>query len=389
MTRIARIAPIIAVVSAFAATAPGVHAQAAPVYANPQNWLCWPGRVDACSIHDIASTVVAPDGSTRLEPFRPDPAPKVDCFYVYPTVSTEPAANSDLTVTTAERNVAFAQAARFAAACRVYAPMYRQVTLAGLRMGMAGKPNADAKALAAADVLAAWRYYMAHENHGRGVVLIGHSQGAGRLTELLQREIDGKPVQRQIISAILAGGHVEVATGRDVGGDFRTLPLCHSATQTGCVVAFNSFRAESPPPADAYFARTTRPDRQSACTNPAALGGGKGDLHAYMVAFGNLGGASGPAPDWSGKGTAITTPFVSLPGLLHSECVTRNGATYLEISVADVPGAVRGQTYNGDIMIGSAPLKSWGLHNVDINLTQGNLVALVQSQSRSWLAQQP
>ena len=28
-----------------------------------------------------------------------------------------------------------------------------------------------------ADVLAAWNYYLEHDNQGRGVVLVGHSQG--------------------------------------------------------------------------------------------------------------------------------------------------------------------------------------------------------------------
>ena len=42
------------------------------------------------------------------------------------------------------------------------------------------------------DVKAAWAYYLAHENHGRGVVLIGHSQGSGVLTALIKQEIDGK-----------------------------------------------------------------------------------------------------------------------------------------------------------------------------------------------------
>ena len=31
------------------------------------------------------------------------------------------------------------------------------------------------------DVVAAWRHYLDHDNRGRGVVLIGHSQGTGML----------------------------------------------------------------------------------------------------------------------------------------------------------------------------------------------------------------
>jgi len=39
----------------------------------------------------------------------------------------------------------------------------------------------------------------------RGVALIGHSQGSLVLTELVKREIDGKPSQHLVLSVILAG----------------------------------------------------------------------------------------------------------------------------------------------------------------------------------------
>jgi DUF3089 family protein len=52
------------------------------------------------------------------------------CFYVYLTVSTEPGLNSDLTVRPAEVNVAMEQTALFSQVCDVWAPMYRQITVA-------------------------------------------------------------------------------------------------------------------------------------------------------------------------------------------------------------------------------------------------------------------
>jgi Protein of unknown function (DUF3089) len=53
-------------------------------------------------------------------------------LYVYPTVSGQPTGNSNLVIGPAERSVALYQAARYSENCRVYAPMYRQVTLAAL-----------------------------------------------------------------------------------------------------------------------------------------------------------------------------------------------------------------------------------------------------------------
>src|SRR5262249_21026033 len=155
----------------------------------------------------------------------------IDCFYVYPTVSLEPTPNSDLSITPAERNVIAIQFARFTSQCRPYAPMYRQVTLAALRASLAGGASGADRALAYNDVLAAWRYYLANDNHGRGVVLISHSQGTGILIPLIHNEIDGKPVQAQLISAILAGGNLVVPPGADIGGAFEHIGACHAATQ--------------------------------------------------------------------------------------------------------------------------------------------------------------
>src|ERR1700674_907434 len=108
-------------------------------YSNGDSWLCRPGRQDACAV-DLTTTVIAPDGTLTREPFAANPN----------------------------------------------APIYRQVTLTALRAGMAGKPMAADRILAYNDVLDAWNYYLEHDNHGRGVVLIGHSQGSGILTFLIR-----------------------------------------------------------------------------------------------------------------------------------------------------------------------------------------------------------
>src|SRR5271167_3380052 len=77
-------------------------ASAAADYANPADWLCRPERQDACSAPQDA-TIVAANGTLTREAFHPAKNPPIDCFYVYPTVSNEPAGNSDLTITGAEK----------------------------------------------------------------------------------------------------------------------------------------------------------------------------------------------------------------------------------------------------------------------------------------------
>ena len=160
-------------------------------YSAPSSWLCLPGRSDACSA-PLTSTVVSPaNGALSKRVYGPDPTAPIDCFYVYPTVSQEPAANADMTPGPEEQHVAAEQLARFGARCRTFAPLYRQTTIAAMRGAVQGADHE----LAYGDVLAAWRYYLAHDNHGRGVVLIGHSQGAHLLVRLIAEEIDGKPAR--------------------------------------------------------------------------------------------------------------------------------------------------------------------------------------------------
>src|SRR5689334_18628265 len=95
-------------------------------YADPKNWLCRPGQADACAV-DLTTTIVAADGKLAREEWKANPNAPIDCFYVYPTVSTDQGGNSDMTPGVEEKRVAAGQAARFASECRVYAPMYRQV----------------------------------------------------------------------------------------------------------------------------------------------------------------------------------------------------------------------------------------------------------------------
>src|SRR5262249_33439727 len=151
--------------------------------------------------------------------------PGFDCFYVYPTVSTEPTNNADLTVQPEEVAAAVAQASLFSQVCRIWAPMYRQPTLAPLLTGPAGNPARNTVAFQS--LLAGWVDYLAHFNDGRPVIFLGHSQGAAMLIRLLSSRIDPEPSLRdRVVSAIIAGGNVVVPTGQLVGSTFHHLPLC-------------------------------------------------------------------------------------------------------------------------------------------------------------------
>jgi pimeloyl-ACP methyl ester carboxylesterase len=250
---------IIAGLQGISAQAPAAAVAAAPAakndYGDGKSWLCRPGREDACTV-DISTTVVAANGTLTTETFTANPNAPIDCFYLYPTVSLDATGNSDMNPGPEEKGVVRTQLARFASQCRVFAPMYRQFTLVALRAATTGKPIASDRTLAYADVLDAWQHYLANDNKGRGVVLIGHSQGSGMLAQLIRNEIDGKPVQKQLVSALLLGSNIAVPAGKDVGGAFQHVPLCRSASQTGCVISYVTFRSNIPPRARSPRART-------------------------------------------------------------------------------------------------------------------------------------
>ena len=354
-------------------------------YSDPKTWLCRPSQHDACDT-DLTTTVIRADGSLSRESWTAAKDAPIDCFYVYPTVSTDPTPNSDMTPDAAELNVIRQQFARFGSQCRRYAPMYRQVTLAGLRQLLGGGSGALDRGLQYDDVLDAWKYYLEHDNQGRGFVLIAHSQGSFILQRLIREEIDGKPVQSRMISAILAGATLAVPRGKDVGGAFEHVPLCRSGSQTGCVISFSSFRSTAPPPANTLFGKVAGENLTAACTNPASLSGGSGELRAYLSTDGSMIAGAAALKPWGADGRKIQTPWVSLPGLLTARCTSNENATYLEVTVHGDKAGSRVDDIPGDLSANGQTLAQWGLHLVDMNLAMGNLVDIVGQQAKARLA---
>jgi hypothetical protein len=371
---------------AAAASAPvgaqGVPPESAPDYVDPASWLCLPGRSDVCA-QPLATTALNANGYGSTGLVRPAADPGVDCFYVYPTVSRDPGGNSDLQAGPEEQAVAMVQLARFGTACRTFAPIYRQATLAALLGSVSGgRSRAEMIALAYQDVTAAWRHYLAHHNRGRPFVLIGHSQGTIHLSQLLAREIEGRPEAERMLSALLIGFNIEVPEGRTVGGTFRETPLCTAPGQTGCVVTYVSFRATNPPPPAALFGRAARPGMTVACTNPAALRGGSAALDSYWYAGPSVTATANPIR-WSAAGDP-PTPFLRTDGLVSAACVNRGPVGYLSVLVNADPSDARTDAIPGDVAIGGRVQPGWGLHLADMNLAMGDLISIVERQSEAF-----
>lgn len=341
------------------------------IYRDPANWICHGDTADSCDSPEPLTDVAA-DGTLTIEPYVVAADPPTDCFYVYPTSSDDITFNSDL-VPGSETAVTDLQAARFNQVCKVYAPVYRSVTLAGL-FGNAPGSFAEGWDLAYGDVLDAWRHYLANDNHGRPVVILAHSQGSFHVVRLLREEIDPKPEQRAlIVSAIIAGTSFQVAPGRDVGGDTQHMPLCRASDQVGCVITFQTYRDRIPPLSGALFGAPNG-STESACTNPAALTGGPGTLDAAV-----------PTGAWvftdPEGAAAITTPFIDVPGLITAECKVKDGYNYLAITINADPADPRADDIPGD----GAP--NWGLHTVDLSITQQSLISLVRLQTAAFMQQ--
>jgi hypothetical protein len=344
------------------ASAPPAAAQAPtkPDYAKPASWLCRPGAETACTAN-LDALEIGANGSRTPQPFVPATDPKIDCFYVYPTVSKETTPYADLAASPEVIEAAHAQAGRLASRCRLFVPLYRQTTLAGLDSG--DPPGWD---VPYADIVAAWHTYLAQDNHGRGVVLIGHSQGTILLQKLIADEIDGKPAQALLVSAFLAGDPaLSVPKGATIGGTFKHIPVCTAAAQTGCAYPWGSYLADDATPGR-VFGRGPGGGQVAGCANPAAPAGGAGALKAYL-----------PRPRVAPESDP---PWIEVSGQLSAACVADAQGDVLRISI--LPSSFAGLLGRTLGAISSTP--GWGLHRVDINLVQGNILDLLDAQTLAW-----
>ena len=352
-------------------------------------WLCKPGIADNPCRDTLETTIQESDGSERVVN-PPLPArPKVDCFYVYPTVSEDLGTNADKDREPAVVSVARYQASRFSQRCRVFAPIYRQLTLLSIAEGD-DEARAEGFKPAYADVLEAWRTYLRRFNKGRGFVLIGHSQGTRMLRKLVREEIDRRPpVRGRMLSALLLGGNVLVRDGKRIGGDFQRIPACGFARRLGCVIAYSVFNYT--PPQNSRFGREPLDDPYGSgfpegrryevlCTNPASLRANRPTPLKSLVRtepyLGVIG--AGLFATYGGPPPSADTAWVRPGERYTARCVNADGAHVLMIKSI---GDARELNYFPD--------NRWGQHLTDVNIALGQLVGVVARQIRAYLSRRP
>ncbi len=248
----------------------------------------------------------------------------------------------------------------------------------------AGEITDEVRDVAYNSVLGAWKDYLKNYNKGRGVVIIGHSQGSMNLGRLIAEEIDPNPsIHKRLISAIIPGANVYVPKGEVVGGQFQNIPACEAGDQVGCVIAYSMF-TKQPNTNSSYGWMDTgywinpapRPDKdlyEVMCVSPGELAGGNGNLTplANLPVF-----VGQPEP---------AKPWQAFPDFYRGECRSAEDAikgTVNWLNVEDIrqPGDTRPD-------LASLVASSGGnLHTGDINLALDSLVTVATAQSHAYVS---
>ena len=207
----------------------------APDYSNTQYWSALPDKKDSADHIPNNSPVLLTDGQANAD---------VDVFFIYPThFFSRKEWNADVNDAKLNDRVdtrsIYHQASVFNGSCKVYAPRYRQATF-NAYFSLDNPDAMKAFELAYEDIKTAFQYYLDHYNHGRPIIIAGHSQGTTHAKWLLRDFFDGKPLQNQLVCAYLIGMPVYTY-------DFTQIQPCDSAGQTGCYVSWRSYLENNEP----------------------------------------------------------------------------------------------------------------------------------------------
>jgi hypothetical protein len=201
------------------------YSQEATNYNLNENWAVLPTKLP----QNILNTI---HDSTLFQ--------SIDVFYVYPTLlidSKDQRWNISVQDSSHRKEVLdYAvkfQASAWAESGRMYVPYYQQAHIRSYDSLENG--GRDALLFAYADIKAAFEYYLKNYNHGRGIILAGHSQGSTHINLLLKDFFDGKSLQKQLVAAYLPGIGIP-------SNEFNTIPFLTNAKEIGGFVTWNTFK---------------------------------------------------------------------------------------------------------------------------------------------------
>lgn len=326
-----------------------------PDYADRSAWAALPDMEDAADLFPTGSEIPEAQGMA-----------KADVFYLHPTTYRGAENwNQDISMATVNKwtddSVIARQASAFNGCCKIYAPRYRQATITAL--GAPDDSGTRAYALAYEDTLRAWKHYVDNWNNGRPFMIVSHSQGTLHAVKLLEEEIDGTPLADRMIAAYVIGiGINEGIFGRSL----KTVTRCTGATDTGCVISWNTFARNGEPQAGVERLKQRYRDRfgtsdgeDIVCWNPIGMSDQEGDVPSDR-SLGALAGKPGTSP---------------LPPLIEG-----NGANCLNGTLyTDMPDKDQFEL----VLFGGG-----NLHMHDFDLFYGSIRANAVARTEAYLGQQ-
>ena len=197
-----------------------------PDYSDQNNWYRVPNRCGAGS-------------RNSFEDAREDPKP-VDVFFVHPTTylskeSWNAPIDEPASSIIVEQMVLPAQAGIFRNHANIYAPKYRQATLASYFAQ--NKNGHNALTTAYEDVARAFEEFLTGINKDRPFIIAAHSQGAGHCARLINERVNNSDLRTRMVAAYLVGAAL---TEREFTADIDNIPLATARDQSGCVIAFDT-----------------------------------------------------------------------------------------------------------------------------------------------------
>lgn len=344
----------------------------APEYSSPAAWAARPDALDKADL--------TPAGLSDAQAEAP-----ADVFFIHPTTFyTGSGWNADLHTPRAQEILDEAVmgdiASIFNGCCRVFAPRYRQATLATFMVE--ADEARPVMQVAYDDIRAAFFHYLERDNGGRPFILASHSQGSLHAQRLLAEVDKMDAVRARLVAAYVVGYRLP----RDrFQRDFTHLPPCAAPTDTGCVVAWDTYQegAEVRGGEQIFWwdgdRLTSGKERPTHCTNPISWTTGDGLAPAAEHKGASRVAWSNPPPKGmslfrSDEATGMSVSGLTdpQPGLVSARCedgILRISAIPDEVLAAKIMGGQEGN-----------------YHLIDFNLFYLDVRANARARVDAWLA---
>lgn len=286
----------------------------APDYTKAESWAAWPQSKGGT--YGPAERV--PEGVARV----PESARRADVFFIHPTTDYTgetwvAAIDKPSTNAITDNGVMAGQAAAFNKCCTIYAPRYRQITIAAYRQEDLSVPKRGLE-IAYGDVRRAFHHFLSVRDASRPFILASHSQGTSHVLRLLQDEVLNTSLQKQLVAVYGIGGRVPETL---FDGPLSAIAPCEGETDIGCFMGWDAFEEDAKdsamePPSIGHWdgaGYTALPRLNSLCINPVTWtrSAEPSSKEAHL-------GAVPPAADFDlgGEAQPISGGDVPLPGPL-------------------------------------------------------------------------